>query len=37
MTLALSSALGGTKIEIIALADSGEVLLRPRRGADRRR
>jgi fructokinase len=31
MTLALGSDLGGTKIEIIALAESGEVLVRSRR------
>ena len=30
MTLALGSDLGGTKIEIIALAESDEVLLRRR-------
>jgi predicted NBD/HSP70 family sugar kinase len=31
MTLALGSDLGGTKIEISALAESGEVLLRSHR------
>lgn len=35
MTLALGIDLGGTKIEIIALAESGEVLLRRRRPAPR--
>jgi fructokinase len=35
MTLALGIDLGGTKIEIIALAESGEVLLRRRRPSPR--
>ena len=35
MTLALGIDLGGTKIEIIALAESGEVLLRRRRRSPR--